>query len=162
MRTELQRDRRRPILEKKPLDHIMSAAVPDRFTSDAPPATSRAVLLIDADEAARTLARRILEEHGFSVTEATGGRDALDKLRAGMAAGFVVTDLKMSDGSGGWLLAQLGYEFPALLTRTLLVSADAHGAAAAHVAARWRCPMLAKPFTPTDLVGAIRRLDRAA
>jgi hypothetical protein len=68
----------------------------------------------------------------------------------------------MSDGSGGWLLAQLGYEFPALLTRTLLISGDSGGAAAAHVAARWRCPMLAKPFGPTDLVGAIRRIDTAA
>jgi ActR/RegA family two-component response regulator len=75
---------------------------------------------------------------------------------------FVVTDLKMGGGSGGWLLAQLGYEFPGLLTRTLLISGDSGGAAAAHVAARWRCPMLAKPFGPTELVGAMRQLDTAA
>jgi DNA-binding NtrC family response regulator len=146
----------------------MSTALPARLPSEPPhptaptAPTARAVLLIDDDDAMRKLARRVLEEGGYQVTEAMGGREALAKLRAGATVQFVVTDLKMSDVSGGWLLAHLGYEFPALLARTLLMSGESGGAAAAHVAARWGCPMLAKPFGPKDLVGAIRELDAAA
>jgi DNA-binding NtrC family response regulator len=120
------------------------------------------VLLIDDDAAARTSTRRVLEQSGYRVVEAAGGREALEKLRAGVAVHCVITDLKMDEGSGGWLLAQLGYEFPALLPRTLLMSGDAGGTAAAHVAARWRCPMLAKPFHSEELVGALRALAKAA
>jgi hypothetical protein len=68
----------------------------------------------------------------------------------------------MTDGSGGWLIAQLGYEYPALLSRTLLVTGDAMGASAAHVASRWRCPMLPKPFTGAQLVDALRKLEAAS
>jgi DNA-binding NtrC family response regulator len=145
----------------------MSTVLPDRPPSEPSPLTAptaptaRAVLLIDDDAAMRKLVRRILEEGGYHVTEAVGGREALTKLRAGATVQFVVTDLKMSDGSGGWLLAHLGYEFPGLLARTLLMSGDSGSAAAAHVAARWGCPMLAKPFGPRELVGAIRELDTA-
>lgn len=87
------------------------------------------------------------------------GRDALAKLREGLPAQFVITDLKVKDGSGGWLLAQLAYEFPALLPRTLVVSGDADGAAAAHVVARWHCALLAKPFGAAELIDALQELE---
>lgn len=138
----------------------MSTAAPNPSHSESAAATTRAVLLIDADAVTRKVARRILETEGYAVTEASGGRDALAKLHDGVAVELVVTDLKMNDGSGGWLLAQLGYEFPALLSRTLVLSDDAHGAAAAHVAARWHCAVLAKPFAPADLVHALDLLTR--
>jgi DNA-binding NtrC family response regulator len=125
------------------------------------PSSPATVLLIDDHDALRALARRYLEQGGYAVHEAASGRDALAKLREGLAANYVVTDLKMTDGSGGWLLAQLGYEFPALLARTLIVTGAADGAAAAHVAARWRCPLLAKPFDGQALVRAIGGLAAA-
>jgi CheY-like chemotaxis protein len=92
--------------------------------------------------------------------ESASGRDALARLRAGAAVQLIVTDLKMKDGSGGWLLAQLGYEFPVLLPRTLVVSGDADGAAAAHVVARWHCPILPKPFGAAELIDALQLLER--
>ena len=132
---------------------------PDR--SPVPPATGAStVLVIDDDASVRAAVRRFLEREGYAVTEGTSGREALAALRAGMSIQLVVTDLKMKDGSGGWLLAQLGYEFPALLPRTLVVSGDAHGAAAAHVAARWRCPVLAKPFGAAELLDALQAVER--
>jgi len=118
------------------------------------------VLVVDDDATARTMARHILEKHGFEVVEADGGRDALALLRGGPLPDFLVTDLKMADGSGGWLVSQVGYEFPALIARTVVITGAASGAAAAHVAARWQCPVLAKPFTEAELLGALRRGDR--
>ena len=128
-----------------------------------PPLSSRsapAVLVIDDDASIRAALRRFLEREGYSVSECASGREALTQLRAGAPIRFVVTDLKMKDGSGGWLLAQIGYEFPALLPRTLVVSGDAQGAAAAHVAARWHCPILPKPFGAAELVDALQALER--
>jgi PAS domain S-box-containing protein len=125
---------------------------------DAPPS----VLVIDDDATMRGVVRRFLERAGYSVLEAFSGRNALVQLRDGAAVHFVVTDLKMSDGSGGWVMAQLGYEFPDLLPRILVISGDASGAAAAHVCARWRCPMLAKPFTAAQLVNALVRMASGA
>jgi two-component system C4-dicarboxylate transport response regulator DctD len=126
------------------------------------PALPPAVLVIDDDASMRAAVRRFLEREGYAVTECASGRDALARLHEGAAVQFVVTDLKMKDGSGGWLLAQLGYEFPALLPRTLVVSGDAGGAAAAHVVARWRCPILPKPFGAAELIDALRELEGVA
>jgi DNA-binding NtrC family response regulator len=117
------------------------------------------VLVIDDDESVRELVHRLLEREGYRVLQARSGREALARLREGALVRLVVTDLKMTDGSGGWFIAQLGYEYPALLARTLLVTGDATGASAAHVASRWQCPMLAKPFSGAQLVDALRRLD---
>ena len=117
------------------------------------------VLVVDDDHSVRRVIRQLLERGGLGVEEAASGREALEVLRRGITVCAVVTDLTMAEGSGGWLLAQLGYEFPGLLPSVLIVTANADGAAAAHVAARWRCPVLSKPFTGQALVGAVRRLQ---
>ena len=124
--------------------------------SSQPPA----VLVIDDDASMRAAVRRFLEREGYRVIESTSGRDALARLREGTAVQLVVTDLTMKDGSGGWLLAQLGYEFPALLPRTLVVSGDAGSAATAHVVARWQCALLPKPFGAGELIDALQELER--
>jgi two-component system C4-dicarboxylate transport response regulator DctD len=138
-------------------------SVPPEQSMELPlPAPLPAVLVIDDDASMRAAVRRFLEREGYDVTESASGRDALERLRQGAMVEFVVTDLKMKDGSGGWLLAQLGYEFPVLLSHTLVMSGDAAGAAAAHVVARWRCPILPKPFGAAELIDALRELERVA
>jgi DNA-binding NtrC family response regulator len=119
------------------------------------------VLVIDDDASMRAAVRRFLEREGYRVVESTSGRDALERLRDGIDVRLIVTDLKMKDGSGGWLLAQLGYEFPALLGRTLVMSGDAGSAAAAHIVVRWRCALLPKPFGAAELIDALQALERA-
>lgn len=114
------------------------------------------VLLVDDDETMRAMARYLLQEGGYEVVESRSGRDALARLRGGPPPEYLVTDLKMADGSGGWLVAQVAYEFPRLLAHTVVITGAAASASAAHVAARWRCPVVAKPFTGADLVTALR------
>ena len=116
------------------------------------------VMVVDDDPSLRASVRRALERRGHAVGEARGGRDALAQLCDGLAVSFIVTDLRMADGSGGWLLAQLGYDYPHLLERTVVMAGDAAGAAAAHLAARWHCPVLTKPFSAPQLSGALARL----
>ena len=114
------------------------------------------VLIADDDETMRAMARHLLEEAGYAVSEAGSGREALAQLRGGPLPEYLVTDLRMADGSGGWLVSQVGYEFPALLARTVVITGAAASASAAHVAARWRCPVVAKPFSGDELVGALK------
>jgi CheY-like chemotaxis protein len=113
------------------------------------------VLLVDDDAPMRAMARHVLEANGYEVVEAEGGREALANLRRGPLPDLLVTDLKMAAGSGGWLVSQVGYEFPELVARTVVITGSASGAAAAHVAARWQRPVVAKPFTEADLLEAI-------
>lgn len=129
-------------------------AAADRSTPAA--GAPAAVLVIDDDPTVRAIIGRILEREGYRVVEAYSGRNALTLLRDGAEAQLVVTDLKMSDGSGGWLVAQLAYEYPALLPRTVIVSGDPDGAKAAHVSTRWRCPVIPKPVVPEQLLAALR------
>lgn len=117
------------------------------------------VLVIDDDDDLRELVCRVLQHAGHPVFEASSGREALALLHEGAAVELLVTDLKMEHGSGGWFLAQLAYELPRLLPRTLVMSGDPHGAGTAHVMARWRCPLLAKPFTPSQLLAALTALE---
>ena len=113
------------------------------------------VLVVDDDEAMRAMARSLLEEAGYAVAEAKSGREGLARLRGAPLPDYLVADLRMADGSGGWLVAQVAYEFPALLERAVVTTAAAAGAAAAHLSARWGCPVVAKPFTGAELVTVI-------
>jgi two-component system, chemotaxis family, chemotaxis protein CheY len=129
---------------------------PSRRASGSRARPKPVVLVADDDETMRAMARHLLEEDGYEVVEAGSGRDALGQLRRGPLPDYLVTDLKMADGSGGWLVSQVAYEFPVLLARTVVITGAASGASAAHVAARWRCPVVAKPFTGAELVSALR------
>ncbi|MBA3672459.1 MAG: response regulator [Gemmatimonadaceae bacterium] len=122
---------------------------------------SASVLVVDDEADVRLLVRRFLESAGHVVVEAPSGRDALMLLRQGSSVHALITDLKMADGSGGWLMAQLGYEFPDLLRRTVIISGDAASAATAHVSVRWKCPVVGKPLSPTALLDAIASLPAA-
>jgi len=135
---------------------------PRRSDERPRPSTAQSVLVVDDDETIRVLARRLLEDAGFVVTLSESGRDALVALREGPLPDFLVTDLKMADGSGGWLVSQVAYEFSALLARTVVITGDAAGAPAAHVAARWRCPVVAKPLTGAQLIAALRQAESSA
>jgi CheY-like chemotaxis protein len=118
------------------------------------------VLVVDDDAMLRALMERQLESGGYEVTVAASGRQGLALLHDGARVDAVVTDLRMDEGSGGWFLAHLGYDFPELLARTLVISGDAQGAGAAHIRARWHCPVLAKPFTAAELVATLDRIRR--
>lgn len=128
---------------------------------EAVPLQSRPLVLVaDDDPAMRSVVRQLLERGGYVVAEAASGRDALSRIREGSMPDYLIADLRMAEGSGGWLVAQVGYEFPRLLSRTLVIAGDAACAAAAHVASRWRCPVLAKPFNGPQLSSTLAALER--
>jgi len=66
---------------------------------------SRHVLCVDDDEAARYLLGRALERAGFVVTQASGAREGLELLQR-FRFSLVISDYRMPDGTGTWMLKQ--------------------------------------------------------
>lgn len=66
---------------------------------------SREVLCVDDDEAGRYLLGRALELAGFTVTTAGGTHDGLELLKR-RRFDLVISDYRMPDGTGTWMLKQ--------------------------------------------------------
>ena len=112
----------------QPRDTMPADRTPPPDPKQPPPRGGRGrgqrplALVVDDDPPMRAMARHVLEKQGYEVSEADGGREAMETLRRGPLPDLLVTDLKMADGSGGWLVSQVGYEFPALVARTVVIT----------------------------------------
>jgi len=113
------------------------------------------VLVVDGDKAIRGLEVRALSHLGYKVLEAEGPVKAMRLAVATPAIHLLLTDFWMPEGTG----LELARRFRTLHPKTpvLLVSGSlqAIDSLAAH---RDRFGVLAKPFTPTDLVHRVRML----
>jgi CheY-like chemotaxis protein len=106
------------------------------------------VLVVDDEPVALAVLQRTLEPH-YQVLTASDGLEALDIIRAwGPVVQVVVTDVRMPRLSGPALAAQLaGLErAPAILFVSAFADADLP----------WE--VIAKPFSPDALLGAVFRL----
>lgn len=125
----------------------------------APMETSRPrVLVVDDEPLLRTTVCRVLRREGFAVEEAASGDEALAlAVRAPFA--LVVSDIEMPGMTGVELLAALtdcGSDLPVLLM-------SGHGLEQVRAAQRLHRQVrgvLAKPFTPTELLAAVRHALR--
>jgi DNA-binding NtrC family response regulator len=69
------------------------------------------ILVVDDEADMRELVKDVLEEQGYAVATASGGREALQQL-GGREYAVVLTDLKMKDMQGLDLLKAVKQEFP--------------------------------------------------
>lgn len=61
--------------------------------------TNKTILVVDDDDDNRTLVKTILLSNGYLVEDASGGADAIEKMKA-LTPGLVVLDLMMPEVSG--------------------------------------------------------------
>lgn len=114
------------------------------------------ILLVEDEEAPRTLSARVLREAGYSVLEAVSGEAALETSRAHPGpVDILLTDVVLPGIGGGELAEQLVRERPSL--RVLYTSGYADNPIVQR-AVRDGGSFLQKPFTPRELAGAVRRL----
>ena len=123
----------------------------------APPRAEEAptIVLAEDDEAIRTLTARVLRRAGYDVIAAADGEEALAATeRLASAPALLLTDVLMPRLGGRELASRLRDRYPGLPIvymsgysedETLRSDAAAHGGT-----------YVAKPFTPTDLLVAIR------
>jgi len=119
------------------------------------------VLLVEDEEAVRTLAARVLVEQGYAVHEARNGREALAVLeRPDHGIDLVLTDVVMPDMGGVELADRVAAAHPDV--RIVYMSGYSEGDKLHPGVRRSPYPFLQKPFSPESLAVRIREaLDRS-
>jgi len=130
-----------------------------RAPGDAPAAgaepCSGRILVVDDDEPMLRLTELFLQDAGFEVTTALGGRAGLDLLGPGIGRfDGVVLDLAMPDVGGELVLEAIRAARPDL--PVVVVSGYAEEAARHPLMRSPGTRFLHKPFEPEDLVGQVR------
>ncbi|HXU03535.1 MAG TPA: response regulator [Polyangia bacterium] len=139
----------------------LSVPRPDETGPEAPaeavPSSSRAVLVVEDDQAISTSLSEALREEGFAVTTAGNGRDALELLRAGQPPSAIILDLMMPV-MDGWDFRHAQLHDPALKDIPVVV-VTAAGFSAETIRMQFgNVVMIPKPVAYLDLLDA---LDRA-
>jgi hypothetical protein len=119
------------------------------------PSGNETVLLVEDDEAVRTLSKRLLESSGYSVLEGIDGEDGLRVARAHEGPiHILVTDLVMPRMGGWQLVEQLCEERPDM--RVLLISGYTQEQAVFDEVLESRIEFLQKPLTEIGLIRKVR------
>jgi len=115
-----------------------------------------AVLVVDDDPAVREVLTAILREEGYAVTQAPSAQLALDALSAITGRmPIVLSDLKMPDHDGQWLLDQVLRKWP--LAAVVMLTGYGDTENAVECLKRGACDYLLKPPRITELIRAIER-----
>jgi signal transduction histidine kinase/CheY-like chemotaxis protein len=137
---------------------LPKAGEPRAATAQPPPAEAPRggrLLVVDDDEPMLRLTELFLQDAGFEVTTALGGRAALDLLKSEVARfDGVVLDLAMPDVGGELVLEAVRRARPEL--PVVVVSGYAEAAASHPLIRSPGTRFLRKPFEPEDLVEQVR------
>jgi CheY-like chemotaxis protein len=119
------------------------------------PRGSEAVLLVEDEEAVRTLAKRTLSRAGYDVTSMPNAEEALDSLDQGdQRFDILVTDVVLPAMSGDELATVVRERCPS--TSILFVSGFMDNASVREGVLDLGLPFLQKPFTPRHLAQRVR------
>jgi CheY-like chemotaxis protein len=117
------------------------------------------VLVIDDDNDIREVVALILEDAGYTATEADGGHAALALLRSGPPPDVILLDLMMPDMSGWDLCAELARDPMLAKIPVVVMSGDSRIQAKADTLAA--AGYLAKPFDQAQLLSVLEALIRS-
>jgi two-component system cell cycle sensor histidine kinase/response regulator CckA len=123
----------------------------------APPRGMETVLLVEDEAMVRRVTRGMLERLGYSVLEAAGPAEALEKyLPSGARIDLLLTDVVMPGMSGAELAALFRADKPAM--RVLYASGYPGEMVAQHASLAAGIPFVAKPFTEAALARTVREV----
>lgn len=128
------------------------ASPPPRRSSRAP-ARGRSVLVVDNEEAVRTIVSHMIARHGYRVQTAGSGREAEAVLAASEKVDLLLTDVLMPGMSGRELVNRLRTQCPAL--RAIYMSGYTGDEASPLGPWDDGVTILQKPFTRDQLLHAI-------
>ena len=113
------------------------------------------IYLVDDDQAVRLALGFLLEVEGFAVHSYDSAQAFLDDL-PDIVAGCLITDMHMAGMTGLELLHRLrtlGCALPALV-----ITGRSHAGLAAHVVDAGAARLVEKPFSPDEILEAVRTL----
>ncbi|NJN69402.1 MAG: response regulator [Nitrospira sp.] len=119
---------------------------------------SKTALIVDDSPTMRQMVAFTLTNAGFTVIEAEDGKDAVNKVTAGMKLDVVVTDLNMPEMDGIALIKELrrlsAFKFTPILMLTTESAAEKKLAGKEAGATGW----IVKPFNPEVLLKTIAKV----
>lgn len=113
------------------------------------------ILVVDDEEGIRQLFKEILAGAGYEVVLAGNGSEALKILR-GRNVHLVITDILMPETEGIEMIRTVRRSFPGLRTIAVSGAFDGHFLRIARLLGARAA--LAKPVSPTQLLGAVREV----
>jgi two-component system cell cycle sensor histidine kinase/response regulator CckA len=142
------------------LPQVDEAAEPAPAAGAPVVAGSETILLVEDEDAVRSLLHEVLEGNGYVVLQAASGAEALRVSRAHAGPiDLLLTDVVMPGMSGREVAIMLAAERPGL--RVLFASGYTAEAIVRHGVLEPGTDLIHKPFTPDALLRRVReRLDR--
>jgi CheY-like chemotaxis protein len=138
--------------QPEPRSEIMSPA-----RNGSKPGRNRTILLVEDEEAVRSLVSRILSKHGFEVIAFSGGSEALEYCRSNIAAiDLLLTDVVMPEMSGKILSDLLLISRPDL--KTIYMSGYTDEIIAERGVLEEGAQLIQKPFKSAEIVARINSL----
>lgn len=118
------------------------------------------LLMVEDDQAIRTMLRSMLELHDFKVSEAESRSDALEKLRADQKISVVILDLGLPPNAhditeGIATLKAIQAEI--MTVKVIVLTGQDQEAAALEAIREGAFDFLAKPATSESILNAVRR-----
>ena len=118
------------------------------------------VLLVEDEDAVRTVTRRILERDGFQVLEARSGVEGVATARSSpLPIELLITDIQLPDLGGGEVAREIVKVQPQI--RVLYLSGYSDETLVDHGIAPGQANFIQKPFTSDVLRERIRNLLKA-
>jgi two-component system cell cycle sensor histidine kinase/response regulator CckA len=110
------------------------------------------ILLVEDESSVRRLFRKVLERHGYTVTEAGSGEEAIRVCRVS-TEGFdlLITDIVLTGMRGREIAAAVRHFFP----RIPIIYMSGYGYSS-EMASRENAPFLRKPFSSSELLAQVR------
>jgi two-component system response regulator AtoC len=116
----------------------------------------RQVLIIDDEAAMRHMLRLVLERDGYAVSEATSGRDGLDRLRTS-AFDLILCDIRMPELDGlGFLKEKVSHQLGGTV---IMMSAYGTIDTAVECMKQGAYDYIAKPFRPDEILLTVRKAE---
>lgn len=137
------------------LDH--ASGVPAMMPANPAPEGSETILLVEDESMVRSIFRRILQENGYFVLEATNGAEALALAQQfSYPIHLLITDLAMPKMNGLELVCELAALHPE--TRVLYLSGYSDGALPGYAPLNKTAAFLQKPFKSETFMEKVREL----
>jgi CheY-like chemotaxis protein len=137
---------------------IMRDTADDMAARDAE--VPRSVLIVEDEEALRSVVGRFFQRLGYEVVTVAGGAEALQQLQA-REFGAVLLDLRMPGMSGEDTYREVLRLHPGQAERVVFMTGDLHSPPAAEFLRATGRGVVAKPFVLADLEQRVAGLLRA-
>lgn len=119
----------------------------------------RQILVVDDSESIREFVSLSLQDHGFEVTTASNGLDAVSKLD-GRAFDLLVTDLNMPEMDGIGLIQKVRESNGYLAMPVLVITTETQLAKRNQAKAAGATGWIVKPFDAEQLLEVVKKVIR--